>query len=197
MKNIIILFFILMLINCSPDKPAPAPKIIDGPEYFPMADGDKWFYSTQNVPLIIRQVSGDTTVAGVSCKRVFENMHTIEAWTVDSTGFRLHLLAEKLWLDPPLEIPFKLVQGESFSYQSKAFFYKNDSLVYYELGGKLQFSGYVTKEVKAGKFSNVLKFHYSPDGGDPYDEYYAKGVGLLDNGEYLLDSAYIGGKWYK
>jgi hypothetical protein len=197
MKKLTLLMTIFLFAGCSSDKPAEPAKLTDGANYFPLAEGDTWYFTTSDLRKIVRTVSGDTTVEGVICKRILENDTTTEAWTIDTSGFKLHLLLQNNWADPPLLIPFNLVEGRPYHYDSRIYFYENDILYYSEFTGSLEFKGYVSKTVMAGTFSKAIKLHYIPDGSTAYDEYYGKGVGLLDNGDYFLDSAYIGGVWYK
>ena len=65
----------------------------------------------------------------------------------------------------------------------------------FEIEGDLTFKGLITKTVPAGTFKNCLSLYYD-DGYEPYYEYYAPGIGLLDNGEIVLDSALVGGVKY-
>jgi len=177
------------------------PEIFEnGTEYFPMAEGDTWYYTwIDSAKSIKREVSGDTTILSVSCKRILENDTTAEAWTKDASGFYVHLLAEDFWFDPPLAVPFDLEEGLPYNYLSNMFFRRNDSTFSGTTSGSINFIGYITKTVQAGQFDDVIELYYDPD--DPeesnYYEYYARGVGLLDNGDYILDSAYIGGVWYR
>jgi len=197
MKKIILLMTILLLAGCSSNKPEEPAKLTEGAKYFPLAEGDTWYFTTSDQRKIVRTVSGDTTVLSITCKRVLENDSTAEAWTVDTSGFKLHLLLKDHWAEPPLLIPFNLVQGKPYHYDSRVYFYEGGNLFYSQFTGSLEFKGYVSKTVAAGTFAGAIKLHYIPDGSTAYDEYYGRGVGLLDNGDYFLDSAYIGGVWYK
>jgi hypothetical protein len=169
-------------------------RIVDGIEYFPMANGDTWYYyDSSSSQQIIRMVDGDTVVNGVTCKKILENGVTSEAWTVDSTEFLAHMLGEIYWFVPPLAIPLDMVLEETHTYNSDVFWVISDTLFQGEVSGRMKFKGHFADTVPAGQFDDVIKFLYL-DGG--YSEYYARGVGLLDNGDYVLDSAVIGGVKY-
>jgi hypothetical protein len=194
---IISIILLLLLAACSSNEPSEPVKIIDAAQYFPIADGDAWFYKTSGSAQIKRIISGDTTIGDAVCKRVAEEGITTEAWAVDSAGFYIYLLSTRYRFDPPLQIPFSLEQGKPYIYQTTAYWTESGTPYYAEVSGSVEFVGYVEKEVPAGRFSKVVKLHYESEGEEPYDEYYAKNVGLLDNGEYILDSAYIGGVWHR
>lgn len=168
--------------------------MIDGAAYFPIAEGDTWYYTDGSNQKIVRVVSGDTTINGLPCKRILENDTTTEAWSVDSTGFYVHLLDKILWFVPPLKIPFNLVYDEPFNYNSTVYWTENDTLYSGSISGILKFKGYSTYTVPAGQFDSTIQISYITDG---YSEYYARGVGLLDNEDYVLDSAFVGGVWYR
>jgi len=168
--------------------------LTDGADYFPIADGDTWYYTDASLRKIVRVVSGDTTINGLPCKRILENDTTTEAWSVDSTGFYVHLLDKILWFDPPLKIPFDLVYDEPFNYNSTVNWTENDTLYSDNISGILKFKGYSTYTVPAGQFDSTIQLSYVTDG---YSEYYAKGVGLLDNEDYVLDSACVDSVWYR
>ncbi len=159
--------------------------------YFPMADGDTWYFDTNNVT-IVRTISGDTVINGVTCKRVLENGVTSQAWVIQDSTFRIYLIAEILRPEPPLDIPFTLERGKVFSYGSTLYDDDDDSIGF--ASGSLEFRGKITDTVPAGIFDSVATIYYSPD---DYTEYYAPGVGLLNDEFYLLDSALIGGVWYR
>ncbi len=196
MKLMHFIVMMLILAGCSSNEPTPAPRITEGVKYFPVADGDTWFFTSAGSTIIKRIISGDTTINGVVCKKVVDEGITTEAWTVDSEGFKTHLLQSIYRFDPPLLIPFNLEQGKPFKYKTTVYFTLSGVPYYAEDSGHIEFLGYVTREVKAGIFSSVLKLHYTPANDTAYDEFYAKGVGLIDNGYYFLDSALIGGIWY-
>lgn len=175
------------------------PQILEnGTEYFPMAEGDTWYFTwPDSEKVIVRTVSGDTVINSATCARVLENDTTAEAWTKDGSGFHTHLLAGFFRFEPPLTIPFDLEEGLPYNYASNVFY--PGQTEQFILSGSLEFTGYTSKTVPAGQFNDVIELFYNPD--DPEDsdyyEYYARDVGLLDNGDYILDSAYIGGIWYK
>lgn len=168
--------------------------MINGDEYFPMAEGDTWYYTDAAHNKIVRVVSGDTTINSLPCKRILENDTTAEAWSKDSTGMYVHLLDKILWFDPPLKIPFDLVYDVPYNYNSIVYWTVNDTLYQSDITGILKFKGYLTFTVGAGRFDSTIQLSYVTDG---YSEYYAKGVGLLYNEDYALDSAYVGGVWYR
>ncbi|MCP4703505.1 MAG: BACON domain-containing protein [candidate division Zixibacteria bacterium] len=170
----------------------------NGTEYFPMADGDIWYYWwADSAKTIKRVISGDTVILGTVCTKILENTATTEAWTKDANGFYIHLLARNFWFDPPLAIPFDLEEGITYDFSSNMFTKVDDQIYTSVISGGLDFIGYVTDTVPAGIFNDVIELYYQPDDETNYYEYYAPGVGLLDNGDYILDSAYIGGIWYK
>ncbi len=170
----------------------------NGSEYFPMAEGDTWYYTwVDSAKSIKREVSGDTTILGNSCKRILENGATAEAWAKNTNGFYVHFLAGAFWFDPPLAIPFDLEEGITYEFSSNMFTEVDEQIYTSVTSGGLDFMGYVTDTVPAGIFNDVIKLYYQPDGQTAYYEFYARGVGLLDNGDYILDSAYIGGVWYR
>ncbi len=175
------------------------PEIFEnGSEYFPMADGDIWYYNWIDFNKIIkREVSGDTVINSITCIRVLENDTTAEAWTKDTYGFYVHLLGKAFWFDPPLAIPFNLEEGITYNFSSNMFTRIDGDIYTSVISGALDFEGYITKTVPAGQFNEVIMLFYQPDDDSSYYEYYAPGVGLLDNGDYILDSAYIGGVWYR
>lgn len=168
--------------------------LTDGADYFPFADGDTLYYTDASHNKIVRVVSGDTTINGLPCKRILENDTTTEAWSVDSTGFYVHLLDKTLWFDPPLKIPFDLAYDEPYNYSSAVYWTENDTLYQSEITGILKFKGYLTFTVGAGRFDSTIQISYATEG---YSEYYARGVGLLYNEDYALDSAFVGGVWYR
>jgi len=170
-----------------------ASEMANADEYFPMADGDTWYYKNLAAETIVRVVSGDTTINNRVCKRILENGVTTEAWSIDTSGFYTHLLDKILWFDPPLRIPLNLVQDSLYNFSSTVYWTIGDTLFESSLEGSLAFKGYVPKTVPAGQFDSVFRFSYLPEG---YYECYARGVGLLDNGDYVLDSAVIGGVKY-
>ena len=176
------------------------PEIFEnGTEYFPMAEGDTWYYTRPYYATqITRTISGDTVILGNTCTRILENDTTAEAWTKDANGFYVHLLSGNFYFDPPLAIPFYLEEGIPYNFNSNSYLWVSaDSIYSGTISGQLDFMGYISKTVPAGQYDDVIKLYYQPDDEDNYYEYYARGVGLLDNDDYILDSAYIGGVWYK
>jgi hypothetical protein len=166
--------------------------------YFPIADGDIWYYTwVDSNKTVKRQVSGDTVINSITCVRILENDTTAEAWTKDASGFYVHLLAKAFWFEPPLAIPFDLEEGITYNFSSNMFTRIDGNIYTSVISGALDFEGYITKTVPAGQFNDVIKLFYQPNDEVSYYEYYAPGVGLLDNGDYILDSAYIGGIWYR
>lgn len=196
MKIISIIVPFLMFLACSSNEPSPPEKITEGEKYFPMAEGDTWYFTTSGFTIIKRIISGDTTINGVVCKRVVDEGRTTEAWTLDSEGFKTYLLERIYRFDPPLLIPFNLEKGKPFEYKTIVYFTQGGVPYFADDSGHIEFDGYVTRQVKANTFNNAIKLHYTPANDSAYDEYYAKGIGLLDNGYYFLDSALIGGVWY-
>jgi len=169
-------------------------RFTDGSAYFPMADGDTWYFTGPASRKIRRVVDGDTTIAGAVCKRVLENDTTAQAWSKDTSGFYVHLLDDSMRAEPPLKIPFNISTLQTYHYNSDLYWTSNDTVWSITVSGDLRFSGYVVKDVPAGHFPAAAKFTYITDG---YYEYYAKDVGLLDDGDYILDSAFVGGVWYR
>jgi hypothetical protein len=190
MKTVLFIMTALSLAGCSSsDKPTSPPAQAEKitAEYFPMADGDAWYYSSSTEPLMIWSVSGDTLINGVACKKIMQDLnHYYMACRIDNEGYKIYF-REGLSVDPPFVIDFN---------------WKKDEINYINIGGigiiPIRFIGYCSKEVTAGQFDSVLKICYFPgDDEFGYYEYYAKGVGLLDDENYSLDSAFIGGIWYK
>ncbi|MFH1701379.1 MAG: hypothetical protein ABIE07_12435 [Candidatus Zixiibacteriota bacterium] len=172
-----------------------------GPDYFPMADGDTWYYTNAIDEQIIRTVSGDTTIAIRTCRRVLHNGVTAEAWSIsylgtDSAGFYVHMLTgDDIYVFiPPLAIPFNLEAAGPHNYNSQVFV---NNVGAGSITGSLSFVDYVTGQVPAGTFESIIQLHYTPDGEPEYDEFYAPYVGLLNNGDMELDSAFVGGVWYQ
>lgn len=161
---------------------------------FPMADGDTWYFTAADDHKVTRVVSGDTTITGHVCKRVLENDTTAEAWYTDSTGFYVHLLDGILRAEPPLKIPFHMAVNGIYPYTATLYWTENDTAYSASIAGDMKFSGYVSHTVPAGTFPEAIKILYITDG---YSEYYVSGLGLIDNDDYQLDSAYVGGVWYR
>ncbi len=188
-------------ISCSDDKkptePEPVP-LVEGEKYFPAAEGDLWFYTNQDSVQIVRVVSGDTTVNGVQCLRILHNDTTREAWQLTETTFLVHLLEGNIRFQPPLPIPFVMYTNQPVSFSSNVFIFENNQTYQAHTHGNLYFRGYLTMMVPAGEYDSVIDLYYSViEPEDQYHEYYAKNIGLLDNGDLILDSAYVGGVWYK
>lgn len=165
-------------------------------EYFPIADGDRWFYTNSGSQKIERIISGDTTIAGQVCKRVMESVNsgpfvTTQAWNVDTIGFQVHLLLEIYSFEPPLPIPFTLEKGSPHAFEATVYWVEDDIPYTTDFSGSIELQGFVPRTVPAGSFGDVAKLHYLPD---DYDEYYARDVGLIDDGDYILDSAIIAGQ---
>ncbi len=202
-RSILIAITLLLLaISCSSSN-GPEPVLVLDESYFPTADGDTWYFTSSELGSRVRTIEGDTTIEGCNCIRVRENGVTWEAWSIipdgDSAGFYVHLLSFvagvdtfHAWVEPPLRIPFEMDQDETYNYSSDAFYYDGGDLFTFTIAGTLRFDGFVDKTVPAGNFQDVLNLAYPG-----YREYYAKNVGLLDNGDYVLDSAFIDGEWIR
>lgn len=162
--------------------------------YFPMADGDTWYFTAADMHKVKRIVSGDTTITTHVCKRVLENDTTAEAWFVDSTGFYVHLLDGILRAEPPLKLPYHMAVNDIYHYASRLNWTEGGNSYYADIAGDIKFSGFVSRTVPAGTFPDAIKFLYITDG---YSEYYVEGLGLIDNEDYVLDSAFVGGVWYR
>ncbi|MDD4051013.1 MAG: Ig-like domain-containing protein [candidate division Zixibacteria bacterium] len=162
--------------------------------YFPMADGDTWYFTAADMHKVKRTVSGDTTITTHVCKRVLENDTTAEAWFVDSTGFYVHLLDGILRAEPPLKLPYHMAVNDIYHYASRLNWTEGGNSYYADIAGDIKFSGFVSRTVPAGTFPDAIKFLYITDG---YSEYYVEGLGLIDNEDYVLDSAFVGGVWYR
>jgi hypothetical protein len=197
----------LATIGCSCSggtDPEPKVTIVDGPAYFPMSDNDIWYYNSSS---IIRKVDGDTTVNGVVCKRVFKGSETDQAWSLTTERFAQHLLEGFLWFDPPLQIPLNMVKGDPVQFSSlglvaAGFVSDADSFRTY---GKITFDGYASRTLNQVDLDSCLKLDYDYvtkvyfkngsvlDDSTKYTEYWAKGIGLLDDGDLHLDRAIING----
>lgn len=169
--------------------------------YFPMAMGDTWYYTNDSGQSIVRTVEGDTTICFRNCTRIYHNGEIAEAWSIDDTGFYVHLLTgnSSFEVSPLLAIPFELPALGDYAFNSGVFVECNYQD--FDIAGTLTFIDYTSKTVPAGTFDTVAELYYDPAGDDPedppYTEYYAPGVGLLDNGDLILDSAFIGGVWHR
>lgn len=189
------------------DKSVPPTKpvqIVNGESYFPMHDGDIWYYNSGN---FIYQVDGDTTIDGVVCKRVLKGGETDQAWTVNSQRFAVHLLEGFMWLEPPLDIPLNLVKSEPHQFSSRGlvaegFVSDADS---FRMSGTLTFGGYVKRTINLVELDSCIQLDYvsktriyfkngtTLDDDAAYSEYYARGIGLIYNGDIGLDEAIING----
>jgi len=202
-RNFLILLIPLFLIIACSSSNGPG----NGPDfderYFPANDGDSWYFTSSELGSRVRSVEGDTTIEGVDCIRVRENGVTWEAWSIrsegDSAGFYLHLLSFvtgvdtfHAWVEPPLRIPFFMEVDDTYNYSSDAYYYDEGDLYTFTIAGTFRFDGLTEKTVEAGEFTDVLNLAYPG-----YREYYARDVGLLDNGDYTLDSAFIDGEWIR
>jgi hypothetical protein len=198
-----------MAWGCSNKATNPqAVTIRDGMRYFPVQQGNKWFYNNGQYS---RVLSGDTTIAGILCQRLLENGETEEAWTLTSARFAQHLLAGFLWFDPPLQIPLNLEKDKP--YQTSAlgrvapgWESPIDSV---RFKGTVTFTGYFQKEVADIATDSCIGLHYiikstiynhsaaTDTSTSIYDEYYARGIGLVlltdPNDTRYLDSAIING----
>lgn len=179
-------------------------KITDGTAYFPMHDGDIWYYNSFNT--IIR-VEGDTAVNGFACKRVFLGNEVDQAWSLTQQRFAQHLIAGCWWFDPPLDIPLDLEKGKAYSFSSLGRVLETcesdaDSM---RSIGTLTFDGYVSEEVNNTTVDSCLKLDYDyvttvyyKDGRtesipSEYFELWGKEIGLIYNGDIFLDLAIIDG----
>ncbi|MBD3381003.1 MAG: hypothetical protein GF404_02275 [candidate division Zixibacteria bacterium] len=170
-------------------------------DYFPLSEGDTWYYTTAMQQEIVRTVAGDTTINERQCTIIRENGETSEAWSITETGttagFYVHLLTDgtlEYFFDQPLRIPFYMDKEEIYNYNHLVYYYYQGNLEAFNLSGSLRFEDFVTYDQNGLNYSEVAHIYYIDD---DYSEYYAPGVGLLDNGDYVLDSAYVGGKWYR
>jgi hypothetical protein len=205
----LLLIVLITAWGCSNKATNPqAVTIKDGKRYFPVQQGNKWFYNNGQYS---RVLSGDTTVAGILCQRLLENGETEEAWTLTSARFAQHLLSGFLWFDPPLQIPLNLEKDKP--YQTSALgrvapgWTSPIDSVRFE--GTLTFIGYFQKDVADIVTDSCIGLHYIikstiynhsaaiDTSTDVYDEYYARGIGLVlwtdpEEPRYL-DSAIING----
>ncbi len=203
----------ISFVSCNKDKgtdPDPYAEITLTEDYFPMEDGDIWFYTFEGNKRVIRHIDGDTMIVNDTAKRVRDSVYfntlllsdsTKQVWSKDNSQFNLHIIDAVILPQPKLYIPFGLTKGQSHYYNSLIYFIINDSLIGGDerLVGKLTNLGGISKTVPAGAFTDVIVLHYDdslPSVGS-YNEYYAPGVGLIDNGDLVLDSAHIGGVWYR
>ncbi len=201
---IILAILALAMVSCSSSDGPDGGPVFDA-SYFPHANGDTWYFTASNSDKITRVVDGDTVINGLDCIKILENGEIAEAWSIietgDSSGFYVNMLSfiygdETIhpYFDPPLRIPFNMKANDEYTYDSDAYYTSGGDVYTFPAVGVLKFEGFIEKSVPAGDFTDVARIYYVTD---DYYEYYAKGVGLLDNDDYVLDSAYIGGKWYK
>jgi hypothetical protein len=196
MKAMIVLA-VLLIAGCSGEDPVLFTKD-NSADYFPLSASDTWYYTYTDVDTtfsVVRFVAGeDVDLGSVVCTGILEDDQLVECWTIDDEGVHIHLLAFLYMPEPPLLIPFEMRSDSPLLYDSFASDITDPSSGF-RVKGSLSFQGYVTKTVPAGTFKDCLKLFYD-DEDEPYYEYYAPGVGLLDNGNYVLDSARIGGISY-
>jgi hypothetical protein len=199
------------LFGCGggPVDPPPEVKIVNGEAYFPMHDGDVWNYTQYTPPFtqITRHVDGDTTVNGVLCKRILKGPDTDQAWSLTAQRFAQHLFEGYLWFDPPLNIPLDMVKGKPVQFSSlgrisDAFQSDADSI---RTAGSLSFDGYITRTVNEVSLDSCLKFDYDYidkvylkngtviEDTSRYSEIWARGIGMIDDGDLILDMAIING----
>ncbi len=205
----VILSVVAIFYGCSdPVQPDDPVTIIDGPAYFPMHDGDTWYYiRVSDNARLTRHIEGDTTVNGYTCKRLFLGTGVDEAWSITSARFAQHIVGECWWFDPPLDIPLDLKKGKAYSFSSLGRVLEScesdaDSM---RSTGSLMFDGYVSKDISGITVDSCLKINYNyvstiyykdghtQDFPDAYSEIWGKGIGLLDNGSIVLLSATING----
>jgi hypothetical protein len=208
----LVLIIIVSVFGCSltgcgegPVEEEPAQKIVGGERYFPMADGNIWYYNSANV---IREVDGDTTINGVVCKKVLQGILTFQAWSLNEERFAQHLLERTFSFEPPLEIPLDLQKGAPHEFNSLGIVdpsYNPDDIDSVRTIGSLSFDGYVTRTVNQVDLDSCIKLDYdytdqvyfgdgiSENFETQYSEYYARGIGLISDGEIELDQALIDG----
>ncbi len=197
---------ILSLTSCEdkPPKPPDKVRIVNGTDYFPMNDGDTWYYNSGN---FVRKVDGDTVIDGQTCKRVLLATETDQAWSLTAERFAVHLLLGYMWVDPPLDIPLNLVKDEPHSFNSlglitEGFVSDADS---FRIFGTLTFAGYVTRTISQVDLDSCLQLDYISttkiyfkngnviDDVAEYSEFYARGIGMIYDGTWGLDAALING----
>lgn len=172
--------------------------------FFPMANGDTWYYTNDNSQKITRTIAGDTSIgignppfSYVSCKKVQENGITVEAWRLTQTAFEIHLIDRIYSPQPPLAIPFDTEINAPFSNMTHLYYQNGDSLQAAYFSESVVLKGFVSKLVPAGLFLKSAYFTHTPEFSDNYDEFYGNGIGLLSDFRLTLDSAYISGIWYR
>ena len=199
MRNILIMAATLIILaGCGGDDSVQILKNADN--YFPMEPGDTWYYTyyaPEDTFPIVRQIANDTVLISDSCFPVLEDGDIAQCWTKDSIGLHINYMLFHYKVQPPLLIPFSQRSDEPYAYNSNAIHISNPDNVI-KIQGTLTFGGYVNKTVPAGTFKNCIKLRYDEAGdySETYYEYYASGVGLLDDGNRVLDSAFIDGVKY-
>ncbi len=202
---LVIFSVVACIVGCSdPVEPEKKVEMVDAAAYFPMHNGDTWYYNSGN---IIRKIDGDTTVNAVLCKRVFKGADTDQAWSISSQSFAQHLFDGFLWFDPPLQIPLNMVKGTPFQFSSlgrisDAFTSDADSIRSF---GTLSFDGYITRTLNRVTLDSCFKLDYNyiskvylkngtvAEDTSRYSEIWAKGIGMIDDGDLFLDLARING----
>ena len=208
---LVIPVLVLLVAGCGkkPVPPEDPPKIVAGERFFPMHDGDIWNYTTG----VIRKVDGDTTIGGYPCKRVLQASVTSQAWSITSERFAQHLLDGSIEFMPPLAIPLDLQKGTPHEFNSLGINHdavpgSNDPLQVDSVRtmGTLSFDGYVTRTINNVDLDSCIKLDYdyvdsvyfADDTVEPfssqYSEYYARGIGLIDDGDIQLLQATIDGE---
>ncbi len=210
MRNLISFCAIIVacawLFGCDdgPVEPADKVKMVNAQAYFPMNNNDTWFYNNSS---ITRRIDGDTTVNGYLCKRLLKGPDTDQAWSLTAQRFAQHLFEGYLWFDPPLTIPLDMVKGTPVQFSalgriSDAFQSDADSI---RSAGSLAFDGYVTRTVNQVDLDSCFKLDYAYidkiylkngtviEDTSSYSEIWARGIGLIDDGDLKLDRAIING----
>jgi hypothetical protein len=200
---------ILLFVACDDNGNGPNDDpitITNGRTFFPVADGNRWSY---NNGAVIRQLDGDTVINGDTCARLFSGGVTEEAWTLTDERFAQHLLAQVIWFDPPLQIPFDLEKDKPYEFSSIGR-EVGDTTARGRYYGTLTFKGYVSQTVMGNDYDSLLHLDYhvtvfnfsdSSESVSDFEEYYARGIGLVlspdpnPNFALNLDSARINGFW--
>jgi hypothetical protein len=203
---------ILLVLACSKSTPPqPIVKITNGAQYFPLQQLNKWIYNTDAIEI---QISGDTTVNGVDCFRILKNGELEEAWTLTPARFAQHLLLGFLWFQPPLDIPLDLEKDKPHQVSSLGLIapgYSTD-IDSARFAGTLAFAGYTKRTIHSVDLDSCIQLHYNvkasiyfsnqsvDTGTSIYDEYYARGIGLIQSisippsgDDRFLDMAIIDG----
>jgi hypothetical protein len=174
----------------------------DNPEeFFPMEVGDTWYYTEDDFWFAKRWVGEKILFEGDSCYPVYKKTvpeiipDTLEqCLTIDSTGVYIHYLASQFKFDPPLKIPFDLASDNPHVYDATGVDIEDPGTTLH-IQGQIEYRGVVQKTVPAGTFDETIELYYN-DSAEKYTEFYARGVGLLDDGSIVLDSAIVGGVVY-